>query len=536
MSKLQLIKQILSATLVVIAVIASILIYHSNRKKLKFLLTDSYSFHHANERSDRIINEILNTLSTQEANDLFGIDNKISQVIIEESSSSVQKSNAYKKLAINNYKQGDVINLWKAILNMSAALDASYSSKNVELLAEMLNFKKDINILSKLGKQSELQLLKEAIAKADNDITKTLLSIRIAWILTHGKASADDRQHFPNMIEALKFKKQALNMLSLNLSMGNRHLVDILLVIDDGYAPHAAVTISSILLNALPETSYSFHILSDPEKPISDFWKSNITKLAEIHPAKFEFINFPNEIIEQQPIVIKSKIFSLDSHHQKNAKKESIPSWPKLIAYRLFIDKVFPDLDKILYLDADTIVNVDLAQLFNKNLDGYYLAAGADFMSFVKWANGLTKCSGERISFYFNSGVLLFNLKELRENNFISKVQELLHTTPCKLEFFDQDVLNIIAKDKTLRLANGWNFPDAVNYRHEFYLDGKITPFINHMYREITEEKVTKPWKQKNAQQLWKERKFEQIHPTFWPYWAYLDLVEDVINYKEMPN
>ncbi|MBQ9136757.1 MAG: hypothetical protein IJX66_11780 [Lachnospiraceae bacterium] len=95
---------------------------------------------------------------------------------------------------------------------------------------------------------------------------------------------------------------------------------------------------------------------------------------------------------------------------------------------RLFADMV-PDMpDKILYLDIDILFNRDITLLYDMDVDGYEYAAARDhYGKYLINPN------------YINAGVLLFNLKEMKQTGLLKKARELIKTK--KLMFADQSAI-----------------------------------------------------------------------------------------------
>ena len=92
--------------------------------------------------------------------------------------------------------------------------------------------------------------------------------------------------------------------------------------------------------------------------------------------------------------------------------------------FRLKIPQVMPEtIDRVIYLDCDLIVHLNIAELWNMDIDGYYIAACID--SYIdsnerllsnKWMKKIKATEG---SHYFNAGVMILNLKRIRSlNNF----------------------------------------------------------------------------------------------------------------------
>ena len=90
--------------------------------------------------------------------------------------------------------------------------------------------------------------------------------------------------------------------------------------------------------------------------------------------------------------------------------------------YRLLITDILPaDVDKILYFDSDMIINLDVKELYDLNNQGKPLAAISEFDIGIKdevmyWAHKLVTSGMLKYTEYFNSGVLIIDLKYWREN------------------------------------------------------------------------------------------------------------------------
>ena len=95
---------------------------------------------------------------------------------------------------------------------------------------------------------------------------------------------------------------------------------------------------------------------------------------------------------------------------------------------RLFADLV-PDMpDKVLYLDVDLLFNRDIRLLYDIDVEGYEYAAARDhYGKYLLHPN------------YINAGVLLFNLKEMKQTGLLQKARELIKTK--KLVFADQSAI-----------------------------------------------------------------------------------------------
>ena len=130
--------------------------------------------------------------------------------------------------------------------------------------------------------------------------------------------------------------------------------------------------------------------------------------------------------------------------------------------FRFLIQSILPDYDKVLYLDCDTIINADVAELYNTDIEGYMLAAvrDVDFLGQINGANKKTlKYVTEEFHMqdpynYFQAGVLLFNEKEMKKAH---SVNEWLTFASTPYMYNDQDVLNLYCEGHVKYLDMAWN-------------------------------------------------------------------------------
>ena len=127
------------------------------------------------------------------------------------------------------------------------------------------------------------------------------------------------------------------------------------------------------------------------------------------------------------------------------------------IYYRLFIASLFPDLDKALYLDADITVVDDISKLYCEELGDNLLGAITDDVvytndTFCKYAN---VALGIDAKDYFNSGILVMNLKGFRKEKIEEKFLHILSKYNFNVIAPDQDYLNCISKNKVKYLELG---------------------------------------------------------------------------------
>lgn len=123
--------------------------------------------------------------------------------------------------------------------------------------------------------------------------------------------------------------------------------------------------------------------------------------------------------------------------------------YPKEIYYRIFAAKYLPEtLDRVLYLDPDIIVNGSIRELYHLPMDEYYFAAASHIREFMRKMNEL-RLDMETDSPYINSGVMLMNLKLLREQQDYKEVFQFIEKRKNFLLLPDQDIISSLYGSKT---------------------------------------------------------------------------------------
>ncbi len=154
--------------------------------------------------------------------------------------------------------------------------------------------------------------------------------------------------------------------------------------------------------------------------------------------------------------------------------------------FRIKLPDMCPDLDKILYLDCDTLVRGNLDELFSMDLTDKYFAGVKD----VWGVNRYVKRLDMKSPVYVNSGMLLFNCDYCRKENFYEKVVDFAKNNEKIIEFCDQDSINKVADEKKLVLHPKYNYMDTwwrggyyefAGKEEEDYLEARKNPVIVHL-------------------------------------------------------
>ena len=122
--------------------------------------------------------------------------------------------------------------------------------------------------------------------------------------------------------------------------------------------------------------------------------------------------------------------------------------YPVEIYFRIFAGKYLPqDLERILYLDADTIVINPLKELYETDFEGNYYVAATHVKKVLHKLNEI-RLNIKEDEPYINTGVLLMNLKALRNIHIEKEVKEFIERNEKKLLLPDQDIIVSIYGDK----------------------------------------------------------------------------------------
>lgn len=154
--------------------------------------------------------------------------------------------------------------------------------------------------------------------------------------------------------------------------------------------------------------------------------------------------------------------------------------------FRIKLPDLCKDLDKVLYLDCDTLIRGNLDELFSLDLTDKYLAGVKDVWGVSKYVKRLGMKSGV----YVNSGMLLFNCNYCRKEHFFDKVVEFAKNNAKIIEFCDQDSINKVVDEHKLVISPKYNLMDTWwrGGYYEFegeeeteYLRAKENPVIAHL-------------------------------------------------------
>ncbi|HJF17667.1 MAG TPA: glycosyltransferase family 8 protein [Aeriscardovia aeriphila] len=173
-----------------------------------------------------------------------------------------------------------------------------------------------------------------------------------------------------------------------------------------------------------------------------------------------------------------------------------------LCTLRLYADELECIPDRILYLDTDIVCHKPFEQFYNQNLDGVELAAVLDY--YGRWF--FRQRYSHMLPDYFNSGVLLLNMAEIRRTGLFARCREMCEN---KWMFMpDQSALNKCVRSKVIashRYNDQRRFHSNTVFQH-FTTSFRLFPWFHAV--------SVKPWQ------------VEEVHSTLHLH-EYDDLLEE---------
>ena len=270
--------------------------------------------------------------------------------------------------------------------------------------------------------------------------------------------------------------------------------IPIFFTIDNQYAPYADIAIRSIIKNASENYHYKIIILHEK---LTD---QNMKRISLLSNENFE-------------IIFKEMKEGLETITDRIENRLRCDYFTLTIYYRLFIPDMFPEYDKGIYIDSDIVVPGDISELYNLELGDNLIGACTDnsIQGIPELINYLENAIGVNKLDYINSGVLLMNLKQMREKEFSKKFLTLLNKYHFDCIAPDQDYLNAMCNGKILYLNECWDTMPA---------EGR-EPLENP--KLIHYNLFQKPWCYDNI----------QYEDYFWKYAKESPYYEEILKFKK---
>ena len=273
--------------------------------------------------------------------------------------------------------------------------------------------------------------------------------------------------------------------------------INICIACDDNYSKYAGVVIASTLANADDTDDLHFYIL---DGGISVENKEKINSLKSIHQCEIDFVGIDNSLFDSYANVRTNQYISIATY------------------YRLKLTELLPNVDRVIYLDCDVIVNKSLKDLFNSDLSGSPIGGVSD----------INKRMLRKNPNYVNAGMLVMDLKTIREQNIEAKFLEWTKEHFETIKVGDQEIINEVLKGQIKLLKENWNvqssnFVNRSSYTSDPYIIHFVSKrkpwhFASYSYHKMFYFKYLQltPWK------ISDEEKF---------YWYKLNKIASILGY-----
>lgn len=212
--------------------------------------------------------------------------------------------------------------------------------------------------------------------------------------------------------------------------------IPIFFACDDNFVKFTVVSLYSIKANASRDCRYTVYVL---HTGITD---AMMEKLYELQDEDFT-------------VIFRDVTDYLYSISEKLPIRDY---YSKTTYYRVFIAEMYPEYDKVIYIDSDTVVLGDISELYRTDIGDCYLGAcheqamiqADEFGTYVERVIGVDRYN------FFNAGLLLINCVEFREHMVLDKFVHYLKEYTFAVTQ-DEDYLNLICKDRVFWLDQRWN-------------------------------------------------------------------------------
>lgn len=213
-------------------------------------------------------------------------------------------------------------------------------------------------------------------------------------------------------------------------------MIELACIADGAYVRHAAAMLQSACVSA-PRSRFSVHVLHSV--PINDEDGRKLRATLDAVSAELHLLHVPAQDVADLP--------------------EGY--FPRSVWLRILLPELLPSVDKVLYLDADTVVVDDLTPLWETALAPDLVGAVTNplypFMPpYYRDALGIARPED-----YFNSGVLLMDLDQMRREETATRLREYAIQHPGNW-YPDQDAFNVVCQGRRRALHPRWNVQSTI--------------------------------------------------------------------------
>ncbi len=219
--------------------------------------------------------------------------------------------------------------------------------------------------------------------------------------------------------------------------------MNIVYAIDKNVYKLALVSFASLLINN-KKSDINLYILC---RKLPEYIINQFEKLNKIHKFNMQIIEVNPKEFEGLPTLWLT-----------------VESW-----FRLKLAELLPAENKVLYLDCDTLIRGDISEIYNRDMQDKDVIVRRENIS------GMVEYLSLQSGWYFNSGVIICNLKNWREHELTKRLFETAYKKKDFLKFSDQDVFNLVCDASKISFNSGDVF---LTWHSDKAKEHKIVHFI----------------------------------------------------------
>lgn len=291
----------------------------------------------------------------------------------------------------------------------------------------------------------------------------------------------------------------------------NNNLIPVIICFDDNYAMSGGALISSIVKNSSSNKNYDIVILENGVSLINKQRLVGIVRGFDNINIRFFDVNAFSEL--------------KDVHTRAHFSAATYA--------RLFIPKLFASYPRVLFIDSDTVVESDVAELLDLNIGNNLIAAVKDIVmeGFVKFNAIAQSDTGIQTASqylqtrllmddpdkYFQAGIILFNIDLMNKENTFSAL--MTNMKGQVYWFLDQDIMNKVFYNRVHYLPLCWNVYHGNGNTDDFFPNLKFSTYISFLEARKNPKMIhfageNKPWNTANVDFF--DNFIKNIHNTPW--------------------
>ena len=252
----------------------------------------------------------------------------------------------------------------------------------------------------------------------------------------------------PISIKSLIIIFLSISFIYIQLIRKSFNKIHVAVNMDNRYIYCCIVFLTSLLKNRAESTFYIIHILTN---------KTSLESMNKINNIIEKFGNNSSKVI----------YYNLGD----DFKGASIKGFALSVYYRIAAPSVLSNIDKLIYSDIDIINLKDLSEMYNiKFQKDMYICAVLDEQKYKKELDKF----GINLDKYINAGILLMDLKTMRENKVEKKLRDFIATHT--LDLCDQAAINAICHDNIQIISYKYNLYPINSYNNLVKINNEQNP------------------------------------------------------------